>query len=200
MITSALVKAIRALVGPNVELLPQDLTALRSMSAWDFIELGLTPKQSQNLEAAFQIAEEVAKPTLDFSTRIVSPTDACNWCASHFAELANYGTQEEFWVVSLDTKNVPIKAHQVTKGTLRNSLVHPREVFRPCIADAANCCLVVHNHPSGDCTPSDADLSVTDRLEQAAAVIGIPVIDHIVVGRNGKTQSIQEWRSGNTWK
>ena len=104
--------------------------------------------------------------------------------------------QEEFWIVTLDTKNKPIQSHQVTVGTLRNSLVHPREVFRPAIKDAANCILCVHNHPSGDPTPSDQDISVTERLESAAEIIGIPLIDHIIVAGR-KAVSIQEWRSGN---
>jgi DNA repair protein RadC len=112
--------------------------------------------------------------------------------------LLNHGVQEEFWVVTLDTKNQPIGRHQITVGTLRNSLVHPREVFRPAIADAANCIIVVHNHPSGDPTPSDQDISVTERLESAAEIIGIPVLDHIVVATE-KCLSIQEWRSGNRW-
>ena len=100
--------------------------------------------------------------------------------------------------MTLDTKNHPINRYSITVGTLRNSLVHPREVFRPAIADAANCILVVHNHPSGDPTPSDQDISVTERLEAAAEIIGIPVIDHIVVAGD-KAISIQEWKSGNRW-
>ena len=101
-------------------------------------------------------------------------------------------------MVTLDTKNQPITAHQITVGTLRNSLVHPREVFRPAIRDAANCIIVVHNHPSGDPTPSEQDINVTERLESAAEVIGIPLIDHIIVAGE-KALSIQEWRSGNRW-
>jgi DNA repair protein RadC len=112
--------------------------------------------------------------------------------------LARESQQEEFWVVTLNTKNTPIDCHQITVGTLRNSLVHPREVFRPAIRDAANCIIAVHNHPSGDPTPSDQDISVTERLEQTAEVVGIPLIDHIVVGID-KAISIQEWRSGNRW-
>jgi len=119
-------------------------------------------------------------------------------CRARSDEVAREGQQKEFCMVSLNTKNVPIDCHQITVGTLRNSLVHPREVFRPAIRDAANCILVVHNHPSGDPTPSDQDISVTERLEQTADVVGIPVIDHIVVGAD-KAISIQEWRSGNRW-
>jgi DNA repair protein RadC len=119
------------------------------------------------------------------------------YCKREFRALT-HAVQEEFWLVTLDTKNQPIKTHQITVGTLRNSLVHPREVFRPAIADAANCIIVLHNHPSGDPTPSDQDLSVTERLESAAEIIGIPVIDHIVVAGD-KAVSIQEWKSGNRW-
>jgi DNA repair protein RadC len=120
------------------------------------------------------------------------------FCLNRFGRLAREARQEEFHMVTLDTKNQPIASHQITVGTLRNSLVHPREVFRPAIRDAANCIIVVHNHPSGDPTPSDQDISVTERLESAAEIIGIPLIDHIVVAGE-KAISIQEWRSGNRW-
>lgn len=130
--------------------------------------------------------------------RITSPATAMQYCLSHFTRLAREARQEEFHMVTLDTKNQPIAAHQITVGTLRNSLVHPREVFRPAIRDAANCILVVHNHPSGDPTPSDQDISVTERLESAAEIIGIPVIDHIVVAGD-KAISLQEWRSRASW-
>ena len=130
--------------------------------------------------------------------RITSPATAIRFCLTRFERLAKEAKQEEFHMVTLDTKNQPIASHQITVGTLRNSLVHPREVFRPAIRDAANCIIVVHNHPSGDPTPSDQDISVTERLESAAEIIGIPLIDHIVVAGE-KAISIQEWRSGNRW-
>jgi DNA repair protein RadC len=130
--------------------------------------------------------------------RITSPATAMRYCLNRFERLAKEAKQEEFHMVTLDTKNQPIASHQITVGTLRNSLVHPREVFRPAIRDAANCILVVHNHPSGDPTPSDQDISVTERLESAAEILGIPLIDHIVVAGE-KALSIQEWRSGNRW-
>jgi DNA repair protein RadC len=130
--------------------------------------------------------------------RITNPASAMRFCLEQFQRLAKEAKQEEFHMVTLDTKNQPITAHQITVGTLRNSLVHPREVFRPAIRDAANCIIVVHNHPSGDPTPSEQDINVTERLESAAEVIGIPLIDHIIVAGE-KALSIQEWRSGNRW-
>lgn len=131
--------------------------------------------------------------------KITGPASAIQFCLDRFDRLAREARQEEFHMVTLDTKNQPIACHQITVGTLRNSLVHPREVFRPAIRDAANCILVVHNHPSGDPTPSDQDISVTERLESAADIIGIPLIDHIIVAGD-KALSIQDWRSSSRWK
>lgn len=159
---------------------------------------GMTHDAVTRLMAGVEIGLRVAelKSEYESSTRINSPATAITFCLHQFGRMARESQQEEFWVVTLNTKNVPIDCHQITVGTLRNSLVHPREVFRPAIRDAANCILVVHNHPSGDPTPSDQDVSVTERLEQTAEVVGIPLIDHIVVGAD-KAISIQEWRSRN---
>jgi DNA repair protein RadC len=161
---------------------------------------GMTDDAVTRLLAGVEIGLRIAELKTDYesSTRITSPATAIRYCLHRFGRMARESQQEEFWVVTLNTKNVPIECHQITVGTLRNSLVHPREVFRPAIRDAANCIMVVHNHPSGDPTPSDQDISVTERLEQTAEVVGIPVIDHIVVGAD-KAISIQEWRSGNRW-
>lgn len=126
--------------------------------------------------------------------RIATPSDALRFCLERFDRLALDARQEEFHMVTLDSKSHPISCHQITVGTLRNSLVHPREVFRPAIRDAANSILVVHNHPSGDPTPSDLDLSVTERLEAAGDVVGIPLVDHIIVA-GGRATSLQEWRT-----
>lgn len=159
---------------------------------------GMTDDAVNRLMAGMEIGLRIAELSSAYEpgTRITNPATAIRFCLQQFSRLARDGKQEEFWMVSLNTKNVPIDCHQITVGTLRNSLVHPREVFRPAIRDAANCIIVVHNHPSGDPTPSDQDISVTERLEQTAEVVGIPLIDHIVVAGD-KALSIQEWRSGN---
>lgn len=125
--------------------------------------------------------------------QIRSATDAMAFCRKHFARLAIDGKQEEFHIVTLDTKNQVINTHLVTKGTLDASLVHPREVFRPAIRDAASSVILVHNHPSGDPTPSKEDHAVTQRLESSGELLGIDVLDHIVLGRDAAT-SIRQVR------
>jgi len=118
-------------------------------------------------------------------TAIRSTTEAMAFCRQRFARLARDGKQEEFHVVTLDTKHQVIATHRVTVGTLDASLVHPREVFRPAIRDAAAAVLLVHNHPSGDPTPSPEDRAVTDRLERSGQTLGIDVLDHLVVASGG---------------
>lgn len=178
--------------------LPDSICDIVKMSSEQIQARGISARDAQRIISAVALARQIAEPTAPYTVRITSPQTAIAYCLANFENLRRHAVQEEFWIVTLDTKNQPIASHQITIGTLRNSLVHPREVFRPAISDAANCIIVVHNHPSGDPTPSDQDISVTERLEAAAEVIGIPVIDHIVVAGE-KALSIQEWRSGNRW-
>ncbi len=116
--------------------------------------------------------------------KITSTASAIAYCRRRFRRLITDGRQEEFHIATLDTKNQVITTHQITVGTLDASLVHPREVFRPAIKDAAASVILVHNHPSGDPTPSKEDLAVTRRLEAAGDVVGIQVLDHIVLGNS----------------
>ena len=114
--------------------------------------------------------------------KIRGSDDAIEYCEERFQRLIADASREEFHIVCLDTKNQVIDSHQISVGTLDASLVHPREVFRPAIKDAASSVLLVHNHPSGDPTPSREDLAVTKRLEEAGKLLGIDVLDHIVLG------------------
>jgi len=114
--------------------------------------------------------------------KIAGSEDAIQFCERRFARLATDTKQEEFHIVTLDTKNQVIDTHQITVGTLDASLVHPREVFRAAIKDAASSILLVHNHPSGDPTPSKEDHAVTNRLSECGKTLGIDVLDHIIIG------------------
>lgn len=89
---------------------------------------------------------------------------------------------EKFWTLCLNRKNRLIRDIEVTVGTANSSLVHPREVFKEAIRLGASAIIVMHNHPSGDPAPSSADIQVTRRLREAAEVLDIELLDHIVVG------------------
>jgi len=89
---------------------------------------------------------------------------------------------EKLWVLCLNRKNRLIKCVEVTSGTATGSLVHPREVFRSAIREAATTVICVHNHPSGDPAPSSADIQVTRRLREAATAVDIELTDHLILG------------------
>ncbi len=90
--------------------------------------------------------------------------------------------REEFLAVFLDGKNRLIGFNVVSVGSLTASLVHPREVFKPAILANAAALVIVHNHPSGDPTPSAEDQAITDRLKKAAELLGMSLLDHVVIG------------------
>ena len=156
-------------------------------------ELGLTRKAYERLQASIELGRRIQENKTKYRTivKISSSVDAIEYCRRHFSRLITDALQEEFHTVTLDTKNQVIATHQITVGTLDASLVHPREVFRPAIKDAASSVLLVHNHPSGDATPSREDQAVTNRLTEVGKVIGIDVLDHIVLGK-GRCVSIRE--------
>lgn len=89
--------------------------------------------------------------------------------------------RECFWVIHLNTNHRMIERELVSVGTVRAALVHPREVFKKAILNGANGIITVHNHPSGSLTPSAEDLEMWRRLDQAGAIIGIKVFDHLIV-------------------
>ena len=90
--------------------------------------------------------------------------------------------REEFRVLLLNTKNGLIKKCEVSRGSLNASIVEPREVFKDAIAASAASMILVHNHPSGDPTPSSEDIAVTKRLVKAGELLNISVLDHIILG------------------
>ncbi|MDB6020948.1 MAG: repair protein RadC [Pedosphaera sp.] len=96
---------------------------------------------------------------------------------------------EHFQVVLLNTRRKLIRVEKVSQGTLDTILVHPREVFKSAISASASAIILVHNHPSGDPTPSEADVKVTRDLIRAGQVLKIDVLDHVILGRRTKERA-----------
>ena len=130
----------------------------------------------KNLESVKKYSEEKIKQglTLDSSDNIFN----------YLNERIGKEEKEYFVVMFFDTRNNLI-VDDVSVGTLNASLVHPREVFNRAIEKHASHIIVAHNHPSGDTEPSDSDIETTKRLIEAGKIIGITVVDHIIVSRNG---------------
>ncbi len=93
--------------------------------------------------------------------------------------------QEHVVVITLDGNNQVLKKHSVTKGLVNQSQIHPREIFRCALLDNAVSLVVAHNHPSGNLEPSEADLIATRRLMEVGKTMGIPLLDHLIVAREG---------------
>lgn len=146
-------------------------------------ELGLTDLAYDRLMAGIEIGKRVSEPKANYNERLSTTHKSVAFCQQHFARLIAEGVQEEFHIVTLDTKYRMINAHQITVGTIDAALVHPREVFRPAIKDAASAILLAHNHPSGDPTPSREDRTITTRLTDAGKLLGISVLDHIILAK-----------------
>ena len=154
------------------------------------------PSAYCQIMAGIELGRRIAQGQQDRQKRLQRITDSATalaYCREQFARLADDAAKEEFHIVCLDTRNQVIGTHRISVGIVDRSLVHPREVFRPAIKEAAKSIILVHNHPSGDATPSDEDFTVTSRLEEAGKTVGIQILDHIIVARNGAT-SIREIR------
>jgi len=99
---------------------------------------------------------------------------------------------EVFTCAMVDAKLRLIRTEVISKGTLTASIVHPREAFRPAVRNAASGVIFVHNHPSGDPLPSEEDRRITGRLEEVGRILGIPLLDHVVVGAEGSYYSFAD--------
>jgi DNA repair protein RadC len=156
------------------------LSQLLRWSAEDFQEIhGIGKVKSLQLIAVMDFAKRILKE----DEHIAQMFDAPEVVAKHFETVIAGLEIEKFWVLCLDRKNRLIRRVEATSGTATSSLVHPREVFREAIRLSAAAVIAVHNHPSGDPAPSRADIQVTRQLREAAKVIGIDLLDHIVLGR-----------------
>jgi DNA repair protein RadC len=142
---------------------------------------GLGPAKAASIHASLEMGRRVAGRRLQEGTPIRDPADVFR----HFHPRLRDAQQECFLVLLLDGRHRLIREELVSRGTLTASLVHPREVFRPALRACAAAVILVHNHPSGDPTPSPEDREVTRRLARAGEILGVAVVDHVVVAERG---------------
>lgn len=156
------------------------LAGLVGWTAEDFQRVkGIGKVKSLQLLAVMEIAKRVL-----IQQKGKAPVfNAPELVFDHIAPVAAGLDIEKFWVLCLNRKNGLIRRVEVTSGTATSSLVHPREVYRAAIRLGASAIIGVHNHPSGDPSPSSADIQVTRQLREASRTVGIDLLDHIIVGR-----------------
>ena len=165
------------------EILASAHGSLRRLSAQPVAALttidGVGNARAVAIHAALELGRRMAAEEREDGIPIRGPRDVHEVFAPRLQDLP----VEEFHVAVLDSQHRLERDVTVTRGLLNSSLVHPREVFREAIAENAAAIILVHNHPSGDPTPSPDDRITTEQLVQAGRVLDIPVQDHIIIGR-----------------
>jgi len=139
---------------------------------------GMGAAKIAQLKAAFELGRRLAEEPFTRGPVFSSGRDVYAYFHGRFKNLK----KEVFCCVLLDAKNRILKDCRVSEGTLTNSLIHPREAFKDAIRESAASVIFVHNHPSGDPSPSREDILVTERLVSVGEVIGIRVLDHVITG------------------
>ncbi len=149
---------------------------------------GVGPAGAARLLACLEMSRRAAAWPAGDRPVVSTPEDVVRLCATQMRGL----DREHFWSLVLSTKNRLLRMVEVSVGSLNASIVHPRELFKEAVRLSAASIVVVHNHPSGDPTPSGADLQLTRRLAKAGEVLGIDVLDHVVIGDGGAHASLRE--------
>jgi DNA repair protein RadC len=177
-----------------VELAREMLTAygsLADLAGRDAAELarmpGVGPAKAARLVAAFELTRRLRARTLGARTVLSGPAEVY----AAFGPLMEDLKHEVFRIALLDAQNGLLGDRVVSEGTLSASLVHPREVFKPAILESAASVILLHNHPSGDPTPSREDIRLTRQLVECARMLDLRIHDHVIVGR-GRFVSLAE--------
>ena len=154
------------------------LEALSRASVGELAKVkGVGQAKAIGLKAAFALAARLARSEAE--ARAIETADDVARLLGEEMRLLDH---ESVRVICLNTKHMVLAVEEVTRGTLNESLFHPREAYRPAIARQAHAVILVHNHPSGNPRPSDADLHVTRRMKEAGELLQIELLDHVILG------------------
>jgi DNA repair protein RadC len=155
---------------------------LRGLDAASIAELcqmkGIGPAKATTIKAALELGKRLSGEPAQRNFKVTSPQDLVNYFQPRLQHLR----KEVFKAVLLNTKHQMLKDVTGSEGSLSASLVHPREAFLPAIKESAAAVIFLHNHPSGDPTPSTEDKELTRRLAEVGQLVGISVLDHIIIG------------------
>ncbi len=156
--------------------------SLRNVARLSFTELtrtkGIGPAKAAQILGAFEMSRRIGPGKNKMKVLLNNPERVADFLINKYC----IKDREIFGIVALDTKNRFLRTKEISMGSLNASLVHPREVFRYALKESAASVLLFHNHPSGDPTPSNEDISLTKRLAEAGNIMGVTVLDHLVLG------------------
>lgn len=149
---------------------------------------GVGPAAAARLLSSLELSRRAAARSAEGRPVVSCAEDVVRICEPQLRG----SDREHFWALALNTKNQLLRTVEVSVGSLNASIVHPRELFKEAVRLSAASVVVVHNHPSGDPTPSGADIQLTRRLVKAGDVLGIEVLDHVVIGDCGAHASLRD--------
>lgn len=156
----------------------------------ELIAMGLTRADAESLAAAFELGRRVRAPP-----RANVALDAPGAAFAFVAPMLVDEEREVVLAVVLDIRNRPTHVARVAQGGVDHCAIDPREVFVPALRERGSAVLLAHNHPSGDCTPSREDLELTRRLMAAGALLGLPLLDHLIVASGAPVDGAQPFVS-----
>ena len=165
------------------------LNSLKNANLSNLMEVdGIGEAKAAMILAAVQLGIRLAVSSNGTKIRVTSPSIAANYVLSEMSVLE----QEHFRIMTLNTKKEINFIREISKGTINMTIVHAREVFRAAISDNAHSIILLHNHPTGDPSPSKEDIGLTKNLIEASKIIGIDILDHIIIGDNRYFSFLEE--------
>lgn len=147
---------------------------------------GVGSKKAKELKSIFELSMLLLEPEASEPIYIRNPLDVYN-----LLKIMTFYEEERCVAILLDTKNKVISQTLVSQGSLNSSILHPREVFAPAVRQKAESIILCHNHPSGDPTPSQEDISISKRLVESGKILGIDLVDSVIIG-SGSYISLKE--------
>ena len=145
---------------------------------------GIGPSKAKAIKAAYTLAIHLKRET--YSRKLLNSPESV---AELLREEAAIAYQERAYLVMLDSRKRMIRLDQIAIGTLDSVLIHPREVYAPALQARSSSIILAHTHPSGDPTPSQSDIQITGKLKRGGDLLGIPLLDHVIVGRTASPSS-----------
>ena len=165
------------------------LNSLKNANLSNLMEVdGIGEAKAAMILAAVQLGIRLAVSSNGTKIRVTSPSIAANYVLSEMSVLE----QEHFRIMTLNTKKEINFIREISKGPINMTIVHAREVFRAAISDNAHSIILLHNHPTGDPSPSKEDIGLTKNLIEASKIIGIDILDHIIIGDNRYFSFLEE--------
>lgn len=157
------------------------LLSLEHLSLEELMAIkGIGKVKAIRLKCVTEFSKRIAKQSFNIGIRFLNP----GMIADYYKEQVRHLEEEQIFLVMTDNKNQFLKDSIISKGTVNMSIASPREIFMTAIKMRAVHIILVHNHPSGDPTPSKEDIEITQRIHEAGKLLNIPLVDHIIIGDN----------------